>query len=296
MLIKNIEEFINYLAVERGLANNTLLAYRRDLLKYAQFLKRNGVFQADSVVRKHVTDFMYDQKEKKLSTNSICRALAAIKTFHRFLVRERLAKEDPTNLVETPKLWKRIPDVLTASEIESMINVSKGKGWQAVRDKAILELFYASGMRVSELSNLKLENIDLSVGFVRCIGKGNKERIIPIGRRSKEAVINYCENVRVKLAKNAMPVQLFLSRLGKRISRQSIWKIIKQHAKKANIKKEIKPHTLRHSFATHLLENGADLRSVQEMLGHADISTTQIYTHVDKERLKSVHREFHPRG
>ena len=296
MITDNIEEFINYLAVERGLANNTLLAYRRDLLKYARFLKKKNVSDADSVIRKYVTDFMHDQKERNLSTNSICRALAAIKTFHRFLVRERLAKEDPTNLVETPKLWKRIPDVLTSSEIEAMIDASKGRGWQAIRDKAILELFYASGMRVSELSNLKLENLDLEIGFVRCIGKGNKERIIPIGRRAREATANYCENVRVKLAKNALPVQLFLSRLGKKISRQSIWKIIKQHAKKANIKKEIKPHTLRHSFATHLLENGADLRSVQEMLGHADISTTQIYTHVDKERLKSVHREFHPRG
>ncbi|MBP9854094.1 MAG: site-specific tyrosine recombinase XerD [Candidatus Omnitrophica bacterium] len=296
MIVDNIDEFINYLAVERGLAKNTLLAYSRDLSKYAQFLKKKGISEAMSVSRKHITDFMYDQKTKKMSTNSICRGLAAIKTFHRFLVRERIAKEDPTNLIETPKLWKRIPDVLTSGEIESLINVSKGRGWQAIRDNAIIELFYASGMRVSELSDLKLENIDLNVGYVRCIGKGSKERIIPIGRRAKETTGHYCEKVRVKLAKNAEPAQLFLSRLGKRISRQSVWKIIKLHAKKANIKKTIKPHTLRHSFATHLLENGADLRSVQEMLGHADISTTQIYTHVDKERLKSVHREFHPRG
>ena len=174
MITNNIDEFINYLAVERGLANNTLLAYRRDLLKYAQFLKKKGVSEANAVSRKHVTDFMYDQKEKKMSTNSICRALAAIKTFHRFLVRERLSKEDPTNLIETPKLWKRIPDVLTSLEIETLINVSKGRGWQAIRDKAILELFYASGMRVSELADLRLENIDFDSGYVRCIGKGSK--------------------------------------------------------------------------------------------------------------------------
>jgi len=182
------------------------------------------------------------------------------------------------------------------SEIEAMIKASKGRGWQAIRDHAMLELFYASGMRVSELVNLKMDNINLDVGYVRCIGKGRKERIIPIGKRAREAVKKYCETSRAKLAKNQMTLFLFLSRLGKKISRQSVWKLIKRYAQKANIKKEIKPHTLRHSFATHLLEHGADLRSVQEMLGHSDISTTQVYTHVDRERLKTVHKEFHPRG
>lgn len=296
MIKDQIEEFLNYLAVERGLAQNTLLAYRRDLLKYAAFLKQRRITDAAKVSRKMVTDFMYAQKENNLSTNSICRALAAIKTFHRFLVRERMADEDPTNLVETPKLWKRVPEVLSAKEIEAIIEAAQGRHWQAVRDNAILELFYASGMRVSELSDLRMENIDLEVGYVRCLGKGNKERIIPIGRRAKQAVTRYCGKVRNKLAKGQEPTHLFLSRLGRRISRQSIWKIIKLYARKANVKKEIKPHTLRHTFATHLLENGADLRSVQEMLGHADISTTQIYTHVDRERLKAVHKEFHPRG
>lgn len=291
-----IDEFINYLAVERGLADNTLLAYGRDLKKYSICLAKKGVKEARQVKRDHVTDFMYDQKKKGLSANSICRSLAAIKMFHRFLVRERLAGEDPTNLVDTPKLWKRVPDVLTTAEIESMISAAKGKGWQVVRDKAILELFYASGMRVSELLNLKMENVNLELGYVRCIGKGSKERIIPIGKRACEAVEKYCQSARTKLAKDNSTLFLFLSRLGKKISRQSIWKIIKSYAKKANIKKEIKPHTLRHSFATHLLEHGADLRSVQEMLGHSDISTTQIYTHVDRERLKSVHKQFHPRG
>jgi len=293
---KYIEEFINYLAVERGLADNTLLAYRRDLKKYSACLAKKGVKDAKQVKRDYITDFMYDQKRKGLAANSICRGLAAIKMFHRFLVRERLAAEDPTSLVDTPKIWKRVPDVLATSEIELMINAVKGNGWQDVRDKAILELFYASGMRVSELLNLRMDNVNLELGYVRCMGKGSKERIIPIGKRACEAVQKYCETARKKLVKDNTVLFLFLSRLGKKISRQSIWKIIKSSAKKAKIKREIKPHTLRHSFATHLLEHGADLRSVQEMLGHSDISTTQIYTHVDRERLKTIHKQFHPRG
>lgn len=291
-----IEEFINYLSVERGLAENTLLAYRLDLKKYSSWLAKKGVKSAKTVKRDDITDFMYYQKKKGLSANSICRSLAAIKMFHRFLVRERFATEDPTNLVDTPKIWKRVPEVLSTAEIEAMIHAAKGKGWQVIRDKAILELFYASGMRVSELLNLKMENVNLELGFVRCTGKGRKERIIPIGKRACEAIQKYYTSARNKLVKDNTTLILFLSRLGKKISRQSIWKIIKNYAKKANIKREIKPHTLRHSFATHLLEHGADLRSVQEMLGHSDISTTQIYTHVDKERLKTIHKQYHPRG
>lgn len=291
-----IEDFINFLSIERGLAKNTLMAYRRDLSQYSGYLAQQGIHSADQVLKDHVIKYMYAQKERGLSANSISRSLAAMKMFHRFLVRERLAKEDATLLVDTPKLWKRVPEVLTVSEIEAMINASKGRSDQQIRDHAILELFYASGMRVSELVELRIENINLEIGYVRCIGKGSKERIIPIGKRAKEAVKKYIELVRKRLAKGQFISVLFLSRLGKKISRQSIWKGIKRYARKANIKKEIKPHTLRHSFATHLLEHGADLRSVQEMLGHADISTTQIYTHVDRERLKLVHKQFHPRG
>ena len=290
-----IEEFLNYLSVERGLSNNTILAYRRDLKKYVGYLSRRSISSADKVSRDNITAFMQKQKEGGLSASSISRSLAAIKMFHRFLVRERLSKEDPTNLLETPKLWKRIPEVLSSSEIEAMIKVTHGRKWQEVRDNAILELLYASGMRVSELVNLKVENVNTDVGYVRCTGKGRKERIIPIGKKAQASTQKYANQVRGKLAKKNITNDLFLSRLGKKISRQSVWKIIKQYARKANIKKTIKPHTIRHSFATHLLEHGADLRSVQEMLGHSDISTTQIYTHVDKERLKTIHKQFHPR-
>ncbi len=291
-----IEDFINYLSVERGLAQNTLVAYRRDLTAYAQHLSSRGFTEISRVKKDAITDYIFQQKKAGLSVSSICRSLAAIKMFHRFLVREGLNNEDPTNLVDTPKLWKRVPDVLSQAEIEAMIHAAQGQGWQRTRDYAILELFYASGMRVSELVGLKIESLNFDIGYVRCIGKGSKERIIPIGRKAKEAIQRYCDKVRPKLAKSNMTSDLFLSRLGKRMTRQSVWKLIKHYAAEAHIKKVIKPHTLRHSFATHLLEHGADLRSVQEMLGHSDISTTQIYTHVDRERLKAVHKQFHPRG
>lgn len=292
---ESVDDFINYLSVERGLSVNTISAYKHDLAQYIKFLSKQGAAAPDAIKREQVTSFMQKQKEGGLSATSICRSLAAIKMFHRYLVRERLTKDDPTALVETPKLWKRIPEVLSAAEIEAMIQVSQGRQWQSIRDNAILELLYASGMRVSELVDLKVESVNLEVGYVRCIGKGKKERIVPIGKKAQVTVKKYVDSVRAKLVKGKFTPNLFVSRLGKKISRQSIWKLIKFYAKKANIKKPIKTHTIRHSFATHLLEHGADLRSVQEMLGHSDISTTQIYTHVDRERLKTVHKQFHPR-
>ena len=291
-----IDNFMSYLSIERGLAHNTLLAYSRDLKQYVRFLAEKGIHAAAPVKREDITAYIFHQKSSGLSTSSISRSLAAIKMFHRFLVRENLSPRDPTDLVDTPRLWKRVPDVLSTNEIAGIIAAAKGKKAQQVRDQAILELFYASGMRVSELVALKLEQINLDVGYVRCIGKGQKERIIPIGKNAREAVRRYLETVRPRLAKAGTSPHLFLSRLGRNLSRQSVWKIIKHYARKAGIKKVIKPHTLRHSFATHLLEHGADLRAVQEMLGHADISTTQIYTHVDRERLRTIHKQFHPRG
>ncbi len=291
-----ISEFINYMAVERGLAKNTLSAYTHDLEKYTGFLADRKIQNSDSIHHDQVTQFMMALKKGGLSTTSICRHLAAIKMFHRFLVRENLAKQDPTTLVETPKLFKRVPEVLTQKEVETILQVAYKAGSKKKRDYVILELFYASGMRVSELSDLKTSSVNLEAGFVRALGKGSKERIIPIGRKAREALAYYYGKVRPKLLKTTQTENLFLSQQGKRISRQSVWAIIKQYARLAGIKKNIKPHTLRHTFATHLLEHGADLRSVQEMLGHADISTTQIYTHVDRERLKRVHKQFHPRG
>jgi len=291
-----IEGFIHYLAVERGLASNTLVAYKRDLMKYSTFLEKDGIRSPEKVARQKISDYIYQQKKDGLQVTSICRSLAAIKMFHRFLVRERFSSEDPTALVDTPKIWQRVPDVLSQSEVLAMIKASGDNRWQQIRDNAIIELMYASGMRVSELVDLRVENINFEVGYIRCIGKGSKERIVPIGRQAREAVRRYLDDVRPGLLRDENPPHVFLSRLGRRLSRQSVWKLIKHYALKAGVRKTIKPHTLRHSFATHMLERGADLRSVQEMLGHADISTTQVYTHIDRERLRSVHKQFHPRG
>jgi integrase/recombinase XerD len=215
--------------------------------------------------------------------------------FHRFLARERILKSDPSILIDSPKLWKRIPETLSLNEVDALLAQPDARDKQGIRDRAILETLYATGMRVSEAVNLKAQNVNLEIGFLRCIGKGNKERVIPIGKKAITSIKKYLESTRPSLLKNKESEFLFLSRLGKSISRQSLWKLIKRYAKEARIKKSIKPHILRHSFATHLLERGADLRSVQEMLGHSNISTTQIYTHVNKERLKMVHKTYHPR-
>lgn len=292
-----IGEFINYLSVERGLARNTLLAYGRDLEVYARELaEKSGVKAPDDIRREHITSYMQGQKKAGLSPRSISRSLAAIRMFHRFLVRESFAKADPVDLVDTPKTSRDIPDVLSQTEVDAMIKSAEGRSWQSVRDKAILELFYASGLRVSELADLRVDSVNFDRGFVRCVGKGSKERLIPVGGKAAEAIAKYLKGARGRVLKGRQADFLFISRLGKRISRQGIWKLIKLYARKAGVTKTITPHTLRHTFATHLLEHGADLRSVQEMLGHSDISTTQIYTHVDRDRLRTIHKKFHPRG
>jgi len=290
-----IEAFLNYISVERGLAKNTILSYKEDLGFYTKYLNGRNIDSISRSSKNDIMDFMLAQKEQGLSANSISRRLAAIKAFYRFLVRERILKSDPTSLMEAPKLWKRVPETLSLNEIERLIAQPDIRNKRGIRDKAILEIMYATGMRASEVVSLKLENVNLDIGFVRCIGKGNKERIIPLGKKAKAAIELYLHKSRPSFARKKEADVLFLSRLGKRISRQSLWKIIKKYARLAGIKKEIRPHILRHSFATHLLEHGADLRSVQEMLGHSDISTTQIYTHVNKDRLKAIHRMFHPR-
>jgi len=291
-----VEEFLNYLVVERGLSDNTISAYRSDLYKYTDFLESNKKrLHLNDVTRNDVRDYMIYQKDKALSSNSISRRLVAIKVLHRFLLRERYVKEDITSVLDSPKLWKHLPETLSLGEIEDMIKKPNTRDRIGLRDKAALELMYAAGLRVSELVNLEIDNVNLEAGFLRCVGKGSKERIVPIGGQAQSAIRRYIDRSRVSMKRPQSPNALFLSRLGKKISRQSFWKMIKKYAKSAGINKDITPHTLRHSFATHLLERGADLRVVQEMLGHADISTTQIYTHIDKERLKSIHHKFHPR-
>jgi integrase/recombinase XerD len=238
---------------------------------------------------------MFYQKDKGLAANSIARRLAAIKVFYRFLVRERILNSDPTSLIDSPKLWKKVPDTLSLNEVDALLSEPNLRNKQGIRDKAILETLYATGMRVSEAVNLKTDNLNLEVGFLRCIGKGNKERVIPLGKKAIISLKRYLGSSRTHFLKKKESEFLFLSRFGRKISRQSFWKLVKKYSKEARIKKPMRPHILRHSFATHLLERGADLRSVQEMLGHSNISTTQIYTHINKDRLKTIHKMFHPR-
>ena len=287
--------FLNYLSVERGLAKNTIISYREDLDSYADFIANLNITALAKITKNDIINFMLNQKDKGVSANSIARRLAAVRMFHRFLVRERILKSDPTTLIDSPKLWKKVPDTLSLNEVDALIAQPDIRDKQGIRDKAILETLYATGMRVSEAANLKADNVNLDIGFLRCIGKGNKERVIPLGKKAINSIQRYLNISRPYILKKKESEFLFLNRFGKRLSRQSLWKIIKRYAREARIKKPIKPHMLRHSFATHLLERGADLRSVQEMLGHSNISTTQVYTHINKDRLKTIHRMFHPR-
>lgn len=291
-----IEQFLSYLSVERGLAKNTIEAYRRDLLKFVDFLNRHRINSFENVKRSDITDYLMSQKDKNLTSTTLSRNLVAIKMLFRFLAREKFIKEDVASIIESPKVWKKLPEALSLDEVENLLVTPNLKDWQGIRDKAFLELMYATGMRVSESAGLKLIDLNMDVGFVKCLGKGQKERIVPLGRKAKEALKRYLEKVRpILVKKNPQEPNLFVNRFGRKISRQSLWNLVKFYANKTRIKKRLTPHILRHSFATHLLERGADLRVVQELLGHANISTTQIYTHINKDRLKAIHQKYHPR-
>ena len=290
-----IEQFLSYISVERGMADNTLSSYKRDLRKFSDFLKSKKIETIDKVSRQMINSFMMAERERGLASNSVSRELACIKSFFKFLLKENIIKDDAANIIESPKLWKKLPFTLSVEEVGTLMNAPNVRDPMEARDKACLELMYATGMRVSELVNLKMDDINMGVGFVKCFGKGSKERIVPFGKKAEESIGRYLEKSRPQLLKKNISNSLFLTRLGKPMSRQTFWKIIKRYAKIAKIKKKVTPHSLRHSFATHILERGADLRIVQEMLGHSDISTTQIYTHVSKDRLKSIHQKFHPR-
>jgi len=289
------EAFMDYLKVEKGLAANSVLAYDRDLRKYLDHLKSKGVSAPSAITRPLISDFLFSQRPR-LAPVSISRLLSTIKSFHRFLVREKISNSDPSGLIDSPKLDKKIPNFLTGLEVVELLKAPNLKNAHGLRDKAILELLYACGLRVSEVSSLKLVDPNLEVGFIKCQGKGSKERLVPLGKTARHFLERYLAEAREKLRHKKITTFLFLAQGGRPLSRQSIWKMIKAMAKKAGIRKRVSPHTLRHSFATHLLEHGADLRSVQEMLGHASITTTQIYTHVNQLRLKEIHKKFHPRG
>jgi integrase/recombinase XerD len=288
-----LDDFLSYLALERGLSDNTSRAYSVDMKKFYAFIESKGL-ELSAVRRDLISDYLWSERERGRGSSTVARNLAVIKVFFRFLTREGHIREDPTEAMDSPKLWKRLPEVLSAAEVERLLEAAGADDPRSIRDRAILELLYASGLRISELDNLKILDVNLQVGFLKCGGKGGKERIVPLGSKAAGAIERYLKSSRPKYLKGNSDY-LFLNRSGNKISRQSCWKMIKKYASLSGLKKLISPHTLRHSFATHLLERGADLRSVQEMLGHANISTTQIYTHVDREYLKQIHKKYHPR-
>ena len=287
--------FMDYLKVEKGLSRNTIISYKLDLKKYIDYLKAIKIDNPTKITRPDITDFLFSQRSHILPV-SISRLLSTVKSFHKFLVREKISSTDPSGLIESPKLEKKIPSFLTFDEVDRLIKAPNLKNAKGIRERAIVEVMYATGMRVSEVSGLKLSDLNLDVGFIKCKGKGSKERIVPIGKVAEEFLQKYINESRPKLAGGKINTSVFLAQGCRNFSRQSIWKMIKFLCKKAGIKKRVSPHTLRHSFATHLLERGADLRSVQEMLGHSSITTTQIYTHINQSRLKSIHTQFHPRA
>lgn len=291
-----LDNFLNYLIVERGLSKNTVESYSRDLQKFLGFMEENtsvGWVETDNVA---IMTFLLKLKSQGLSSRTTGRNLSAIRMFFRFLVREGIVKADPTVTIDSPKIRPHLPSILNVSEVDSLLSQPDTNTGRGLRDKAMLEVLYATGIRVTELVSLKIASVNLEVGFLIAFGKGSKERIIPLGETAQLYLKEYIARARPNYLKKRLSQFLFLNASGKELTRQGFWKILKRYALKAGINKKLSPHTLRHSFATHLLERGADLRSVQLMLGHADIATTQIYTHITQERLKKIHQQYHPRA
>ena len=289
----HLDRYLSYLSVEKGLSRNTLESYARDLRKYFRFLTGHDHRQ---VTPAQVRSFVVHLTESGMSSPSIARCLAAIRGFHKYLLLDGISETDPSATIDTPRGWQRLPKTLSGAEVETLLAQPDFRTLLGQRDKAMLELLYATGLRVSELVGLRIGDINLERGFVIVIGKGAKERAVPLGDTAVAVISSYLERSRPLLLKNGVSDALFLSSRRGPMTRQMFWKRIKHYVKQAGIAKSVSPHMLRHSFATHLLDNGADLRAVQAMLGHADISTTQIYTQVSRERLKQVHEKYHPRG
>lgn len=296
ILISMIEEFLIYLRVEKGLAVNTLEAYENDLKKFNTYLKEKRIVVLEDIEQNLLAGYGYYLRQQGNSPVSIARQLASLRGLFKYLCLEGYLKKDPTIYLETPKLPQKLPQVLSEIEVEKLLAGPQGTQPLVLRDKAMLELMYATGMRVSEVVTLTQANLNLELGYIRCLGKGNRERIIPLGEIALKSLSVYLNKGRPQLIKNPKEKGLFLNCHGRQITRQGFWKIVKKWAQQVGISKEITPHTLRHSFATHLLANGADLRSVQELLGHTDIATTQIYTHLTKNKLREIYLKTHPRA
>ncbi len=296
-----LDRFLRYLSLERNASANTIASYSLDLDRYLAYLGDAGIRTPDQITEEHTTAFLRSLRLRGLAPRSVTRSISAVRGFHRFLVGDSITRKDPTETIDAPKLERTLPEVLSAGEIARILEQPQARKedkrnlW--IRDRAILESLYATGMRVSELTRLKQADVEPRMGTVRVFGKGSKERIVPIGRPALKWIAQYARECRPLLLGRRMSDDvLFLNVRGTMMTRMAVWKIVQAYARRAGVTREVHPHTFRHSFATHLLEGGADLRAVQEMLGHADISTTQIYTHIDREYLKEVHRTFHPRS
>ncbi len=289
-----IEKYFDFLISTKGVSQNTLLSYKRDIRKYAVYTEDNEL-NIETVSGTTILDYLMKLQKAGKSASTVSRNLASIRSFYRFLQNEGVIQSDPTANLHSLKIKKKLPDVLTGEEVEELLNQPDTRDAKGCRDKAMLELLYATGMRVTEMIDLKMSDVDMDIGYINC-NQGKKMRVIPVYSLAKKAVKNYIDSARSQLVKDKSVENLFVNYNGGKMTRQGFWKIIKQYSTLANIKKEITPHTLRHSFATHLLENGADLKSVQEMLGHSDISSTQIYTSVLKKHINDVYKKAHPRA
>jgi integrase/recombinase XerD len=292
----HLEQFADYLTLERGNAARTVEAYQRDLQRFAQFARSRGVDSPVAATPRLLRDFVFHLKDLGLAAASIRRTISALRTYYGFLVGEGLVVRDPSEQLDAPRRWRTLPDVLTVEEVSLLLGAPSLDDPLVFRDRAMLELAYGAGLRVSEWITLGIRDVLMGDHLLRVFGKGGKERLVPIGRTAIGATAIYLRELRPRLERGKGKGMLFLNARGQPLSRMGAWKILRRHVEAAGIRKHVTPHTLRHSFATHLLEGGADLRAVQEMLGHADISTTQIYTHVDREYLRTVHRQYHPRG
>jgi integrase/recombinase XerD len=291
-----LARYLNYLLIERGIAQNTLEAYGRDLQRFISFLGEKGITQLNEVMPEVIVEYLVQIKEEGLSPNSMNRSLAALRGLYKYLIQEKQVSQTPLANIELAKVWMRLPDTISKEEMVLILAQPGLETAAARRDSAMLELLYATGIRVSELIGLTMNSINWQVGYLIAMGKGSKERIVPIGKAAYDCTRLYIDQARPQLMQGKSTDVLFLNRFGGKFTRQGLWKTVVRYAKKAGLQKKVHPHTFRHSFASHLLEGGADLRTVQVMLGHADISTTQIYTHITRDRLKEIHQKYHPRG
>lgn len=297
-MLSKIDDFLTFLTVEKGYSKNTIEAYKNDLSQFAQFLQDQGIDDWRKVRKESLTDFILDMKEEReYSSSTVARKVAAVRAFLHFLVSENLLPEDPSENLISPSVTKRLPRPISPEDIDALLAAPAAeKGARGIRDKALLELLYATGMRVTEVVSLEVDDVNLASSTVRCIGKGAKERIIPLYSKAVRALEEYLENGRLSLIKDSEEKALFVNHRGERLTRQGLWLIIKRYVKQVGISDLVTPHTLRHSFATHMLNGGADLRNVQKLLGHANISTTQVYTQVSNKHLREVYDDSHPRA